>query len=91
MGEAERGECCQPSEYEIRDDDQYEESRPGGSYRACVMIVKESVACVQKNQQVEQRKTKRTFPCQRDAGYTGHDNDFVEPENFSYPVTQTLV
>ena len=28
---------------------------------------------------------------QRDAGYTDHDDDFVEPENFSYPVTQTLV
>ena len=48
MGETERSECCQPSEYEIRDDDQYEESRPGGSYRACVMIVKEGVARVQK-------------------------------------------
>ena len=52
VGETERGKCCQPSEYEIRDDDQYEEAVRVGDCRACVMIVKEGVARVKENQQV---------------------------------------
>ena len=86
MRETERGKCCQPSEYEIRDDDQDEEARSGGCDCPREVVVTEGIARVKENQQVSYRKAERTHPCEWYAGNSCHDNNFVEPKNLSYPV-----